>query len=429
MTTTEKNKQRQQLHLSHSDDASRVTDGKIFKSGMAFQRTTILSIVLLLLAITFFSVITVFAATTSTGVTDTTQPTVVLTLPDTNAVNMPVDGQILVRFSEAMDPSTINAHTIIVTQRTTPATGSSPIDYRSTPVSGTVSSNGVWGIFTPTDRLTPNQEFGNVYTVTVTPGVKDLAGNPLARNYVWSFTTGVFPFFADASTTQLDQTPTITSALAPIPPIVAPAPNPAPTTVPQPAPASFPWAWLIAGLLIVFIIALLIALVMGSPDEKGVTRANSTRGGNASNRKTVKVSIFGDIHPISDIIGITATQTQKLADLGIKNTKQLWEANALQVADAIKVPSQTVHSWQHMAELISIHGIGPQYAELLEQSGVHSVEQLKSYTPEKLLAMLRRKQETLDTSLQGTHIGPATVSHWIDEARAHKGSETSDSHA
>src|SRR5260370_14670851 len=44
-----------------------------------------------------------------------------------------------------------------------------------------------------------------IYTGTVTTGVKDLAGNALAGNYVWSFTTGAAP----------DTTPPMVSATAP----------------------------------------------------------------------------------------------------------------------------------------------------------------------------------------------------------------------
>src|SRR2546428_1674423 len=41
----------------------------------------------------------------------------------------------------------------------------------------------------PSMTLLPN----TVYNATVTTGVKDLAGNALAGNYVWSFTTGAAP--------------------------------------------------------------------------------------------------------------------------------------------------------------------------------------------------------------------------------------------
>src|SRR5207245_1590434 len=54
---------------------------------------------------------------------------------------------------------------------------------------GTVSYAGVTAIFTPAGTLAPN----TTYTATMTTGAKDLAGNALAANFVWSFTTGATP--------------------------------------------------------------------------------------------------------------------------------------------------------------------------------------------------------------------------------------------
>ena len=56
-----------------------------------------------------------------------------------------------------------------------------------TPVTGTVAYdvNSKIATFTPASNLAAN----SVYTATVTTGVQDLAGNALASNFAWSFTT------------------------------------------------------------------------------------------------------------------------------------------------------------------------------------------------------------------------------------------------
>ena len=78
-------------------------------------------------------------------------------------------------FSEAMDPATINTANFLVTgPGTTPVTGTVTYD-----VSSKIAT------FTPASHLAAN----TVYTVTITTGAKDLAGNALASNYAWSFTT------------------------------------------------------------------------------------------------------------------------------------------------------------------------------------------------------------------------------------------------
>ncbi|OGR04932.1 MAG: hypothetical protein A2511_13245 [Deltaproteobacteria bacterium RIFOXYD12_FULL_50_9] len=56
-----------------------------------------------------------------------------------------------------------------------------------TSVAGTVTCNGTKATFTPDSNLAA----GTPYTATITTGVQDLAGNELATNKVWNFTTGV----------------------------------------------------------------------------------------------------------------------------------------------------------------------------------------------------------------------------------------------
>src|SRR5207249_3325118 len=78
--------------------------------------------------------------------------------------------------SEAMDASTINTSTFTLKQGTTP-------------VAGTVNYSGVTATFTPAANLVPL----TTYTATISTGAKDLAGNALASDMSWSFTTGVIP--------------------------------------------------------------------------------------------------------------------------------------------------------------------------------------------------------------------------------------------
>jgi hypothetical protein len=104
---------------------------------------------------------------------DTTAPTVRYTVPIDLATAVPLNSTVKATFSEAMNPATITIATLTVKQGTTP-------------VSGTVTYVGTTAIFTPASNLTS----GTVYTATITTGVKDLAGNSLAANKVWSFTTG-----------------------------------------------------------------------------------------------------------------------------------------------------------------------------------------------------------------------------------------------
>jgi hypothetical protein len=105
---------------------------------------------------------------------DTTAPTVSSTIPADTATGVAINRNITATFSEAMDAATITTTTFTVT-----APG--PV-----PVLGIVTYAGTVATFDPTSDLAAS----TTYTATVTTGVKDLAGNPLAVTKTWSFTTG-----------------------------------------------------------------------------------------------------------------------------------------------------------------------------------------------------------------------------------------------
>jgi hypothetical protein len=109
---------------------------------------------------------------TSGNAADIILPMVYSTIPLNNATGIARNAGIVLTFSEAMDPLTINTSTFTLMQGTTP-------------VVGTVAYSGKTATFTPSTIL----EASTTYTATITVGAKDLAGNALAANIVWSFTT------------------------------------------------------------------------------------------------------------------------------------------------------------------------------------------------------------------------------------------------
>ena len=112
----------------------------------------------------------------TTGATpDTNRPTVIGTFPIPGATGVATNQGINASFSEAMDPATINTATFLV---------SGPGATRVTGVVGYAANSKV-ATFTPVNNLAAN----TVYGVTITTGVKDLAGNALASPFTWSFTT------------------------------------------------------------------------------------------------------------------------------------------------------------------------------------------------------------------------------------------------
>ncbi|MGA3288252.1 MAG: Ig-like domain-containing protein [Bacteroidota bacterium] len=102
-----------------------------------------------------------------------TPPAVISTDPLNAAIGVPLNQKVAATFNKTMDPATIHTSTFTLKQGITP-------------VSGFVSYSGVTAIFDPASNLAPN----TVYTATVTIEAKDLAGNSIASDYVWNFTTG-----------------------------------------------------------------------------------------------------------------------------------------------------------------------------------------------------------------------------------------------
>jgi hypothetical protein len=100
-------------------------------------------------------------------------PTVVSTDPTPDATGVFLNKRIDATFSAAMNASSFATTTFLVKQGTTL-------------VSGTVSYLGMIASFKPSSSFSPN----TMYTATVTSAVKDMYGNTMAKDHVWSFTTG-----------------------------------------------------------------------------------------------------------------------------------------------------------------------------------------------------------------------------------------------
>jgi hypothetical protein len=104
---------------------------------------------------------------------DCDAPTVSFTVPASGDVDVPANQAIAATFSEAMNPLTINKTSFTLKKG-------------KIVVPGTVTYAGTTALFTPASALASSA----VYTATITTKAKDLAGNGLASNFVWSFTTG-----------------------------------------------------------------------------------------------------------------------------------------------------------------------------------------------------------------------------------------------
>jgi hypothetical protein len=120
---------------------------------------------------------------TTSGVGDTTAPTVTTISPIDASTGVCLTKIVSATFSEPMDAATIDTTTFTVTDG-------------GVAVAGTVSYDAAGQVATFAPTAAAGFTASRAFVVTITSGatgVKDLAGNALAADRVWGFTTGTLP--------------------------------------------------------------------------------------------------------------------------------------------------------------------------------------------------------------------------------------------
>jgi hypothetical protein len=105
-------------------------------------------------------------------------PSVTATSPAQSSDTALVTTEVLARFSEQMDPLTINANSFLLRD-----SGSRPINASSITFYAQYDGHDNVAVFVPNNDLNINEE----YFATLTTEIEDTSGVALARNYVWSF--------------------------------------------------------------------------------------------------------------------------------------------------------------------------------------------------------------------------------------------------
>lgn len=123
-------------------------------------------------------------------------PTVISVIPEDAATAVPINNNISVTFSEAMDAATINTLSFTVMGAGEPA------------LIGTVSFNDAnnTAVFMPGSDFTVN----TAYTITITTAAKSVLGKALETNYVWTFTTAAMADTAAPTVTSTYPADTVT---------------------------------------------------------------------------------------------------------------------------------------------------------------------------------------------------------------------------
>ena len=133
-------------------------------------------------------------------------------------------------------------------------------------------------------------------------------------------------------------------------------------------------------------------------------------------------------YKVIDIEGVGEVYAEKLIAAGIKTDAELLEKcakpagrKALKPAGRKALEEQTgisgklILKWANHCDLYRINGVGPQFAELLEASGVDTVKELKHRVAENL----QKKLEEVNAVKNLTNRVPAAVEvqKMIDQAK------------
>lgn len=125
-------------------------------------------------------------------------------------------------------------------------------------------------------------------------------------------------------------------------------------------------------------------------------------------------------YKIEDVEGIGPTYGEKLRAAGVSNTDQLLAAGKTkkgraELAQKTEISESLILKWVNMVDLYRIKGIGSEYSELLEASGVDTVKELKNRVP----ANLEKKMAEVNAQKKLTRRVPTLVmvTDWIEQAK------------
>lgn len=104
-------------------------------------------------------------------------------------------------------------------------------------------------------------------------------------------------------------------------------------------------------------------------------------------------------YKIEEIEGISTVFGEKLRSVGITSVAGLLEkcaskAGRAAVAKETEINEKFILKWTNHADLFRIKGVGPEFSELLEASGVDTVKELRNRNAENLYAKLVETNES-----------------------------------
>lgn len=120
----------------------------------------------------------------------------------------------------------------------------------------------------------------------------------------------------------------------------------------------------------------------------------------------------GDNHVVIELEGVGPEYAKRLQAQGVYTTARLCYEDAADLAERIDVPEKTVRTWQAMAELVKVKGIGPQFAEAMARAGITGIQELKDRRSNSIAEQVQKYLDSLDSNVIGTGVTSKRVQAW-----------------
>ena len=123
---------------------------------------------------------------------------------------------------------------------------------------------------------------------------------------------------------------------------------------------------------------------------------------------------------LTEIEGVGGVYAQKLREAGVATTDALLKLGASpqgrkDLAETSGVSGKLILEWVNMVDLFRIKGVGEEYADLLEESGVDTVIELAQRNPENLFKKMT--EVNADKKLVRRLPTQGQVEDWVAQAK------------
>jgi len=99
--------------------------------------------------------------------------------------------------------------------------------------------------------------------------------------------------------------------------------------------------------------------------------------------------------PLDKFSGFTEKDINKLAAAGVKNSRHLFDLvkgnlDPGSLPAKFGVSSETLFELVGLSDLVRAYGVGPSFARILFDTGIHSISELRSFTPQQVIDLYEK---------------------------------------